>query len=110
MPVNGWTSVIALDDLVDGKAKRMMVDDAAVLVVRSGERVFAIGNRCTHQGAPLDRGPVRISGSSATVTCTAHGSVFRLEDGGVARGPAVRAEPSFETRIVEGAVELRLRT
>ena len=105
-----WLSAGRLDDLPEATAARVTVGDATVLLVRSGDRVFAIGNRCTHQGAPLDRGPVKVSGSLATVTCPAHGSVFRLGDGKEMRGPAMKPVDTYETRIVEGTVEIRART
>lgn len=104
-----WTPVVPLDELEDGSSSRVDLDGLAVLVVRSGEDVFAIANRCTHQGAPLDRGPVRIAGSEATVTCPAHGSVFRLSDGRVVRPPARDPVRAFDARIADGMVELRPR-
>ena len=104
-----WSSVGTLEDLPDGRGVRVAFGDATVLLVRSGERVHAIGNRCTHQGAPLDRGPVKVGGSLTTVTCPAHGSMFGLEDGRVLRGPATKPVESYETRVVDGAVEIRLR-
>lgn len=109
MDGDGWTATVAFEDLRDGHGTKVMIGDAAILVVRSGERVFAIGDRCTHQGAPLDRGPVKIGGSEATVTCPAHGSVYRLADGGVIRGPATVAVPAYDARITDGTVELRAR-
>jgi nitrite reductase/ring-hydroxylating ferredoxin subunit len=105
-----WTPVLALEALPEGSSARVDLDGLAVLVVRSGEDVFAIANRCTHQGAPLDRGPVRVAGSEATVTCPAHGSVFRLSDGKVIRPPAREPVRAFEARISDGAIELRPRT
>lgn len=107
---DGWTSTVAFDDLVDGRGVRVSVDDVGVLLVRSGEQVYAIGSRCTHQGAPLDRGPLRLTGSDPTVTCPAHGSMFRLQDGTVVRGPAARPVPSFDARVAEGIVQLRPST
>lgn len=106
----GWLSAGSLDDLPDGKGTKIAVSEATVLIIRSGDRVFAIGNRCTHQGAPLDRGRLKFSGSLATVTCPAHGSIFGLDDGKVMRGPAMRPVEAYETRIVDGAVEIRART
>jgi nitrite reductase/ring-hydroxylating ferredoxin subunit len=106
----GWTPAAALDDLTQGKGRRVDIGGEAVLLVRAGERVFAIGNRCTHQGAPLDRGRVQAGGSLATVTCRAHGSMFGLEDGRVVRGPATRPVAAYDTRVVDGTVELRDRT
>ncbi len=88
----------------------MVLDDEPVLLYRTAERIYAIGNRCTHQGAPLDRGPVRAGGSRATVTCPAHGSMFRLEDGSVVRGPARERVPAYDVRVTSGTVELRRRS
>ena len=104
-----WIAALPLEDLPESRATKVQLDGTAVLLYRSAERIFAIGNRCTHQGAPLDRGPVKVSGSEATVTCPAHGSMFRLEDGRVMRGPAARPVPAYDVRINEGAVEIRDR-
>ncbi len=64
---------------MDRKPFRVAVNGDAVLLLKADGQVFAIGNQCTHQGAGLDRGVVKIAGSVRTVTCPAHGSVFRLE-------------------------------
>jgi nitrite reductase/ring-hydroxylating ferredoxin subunit len=108
MTDDGWIAVGALDDLPHGRGQRAAAGDGIVLLVRSGDRVFALGNRCTHQGAPLDRGRVKLGESTATVTCAAHGSVFDLQDGRVLRGPATKPEDVFETRVVDGTVEVRV--
>lgn len=110
MPDDVWSPVMALDDLPDARPTRAALDGLTVLVYRSGDRLFAIGNRCTHQGAPLDKGRVRVGGSEATVTCPAHGSVFRLTDGMVVRAPAHDPVPAFDARVTDGMVELRART
>lgn len=109
MDGDGWAATVAFEDLRDGRGAKVMLGTDAILVVRSGERVFAIGDRCSHQGAPLDRGPVKIGGSEATVTCLAHGSVFRLADGGVIRGPATAPVLAYDARVTDGTVELRPR-
>jgi nitrite reductase/ring-hydroxylating ferredoxin subunit len=109
MTGDGWTRVMALDEMPESRPTRANVEGVAVLLYRSGERFFAVGARCTHQGAPLDAGLVRLSGSDATVTCPAHGSVFRLEDGRVMRPPAMQPIPVFDIRVQEGGLELRPR-
>jgi nitrite reductase/ring-hydroxylating ferredoxin subunit len=50
---------------------------------------------------------VKVGASLATVTCAAHGSVFDLHDGRVLRGPATEPEEAYETRVVDGTVEVR---
>jgi nitrite reductase/ring-hydroxylating ferredoxin subunit len=101
---------MALAELRLGKATHVTLDEGTVLLYRTAERIYAIGNRCTHQGAPLDRGPIRVGGSLSTVTCPAHGSVFRLEDGAVVRGPAREAVSAYDVRVSSGTIELRQRT
>jgi len=109
MENDDWIATIPIDDLPDGRSLKANAGDELVMLHRTGDRIFALRNRCTHQGAPLDRGPVKIAGSEATVTCPFHGSTFRLEDGGVMRGPATEPVLAFETRVTDGVVEVRPR-
>ena len=102
-----WTPAVALAELPEGKPIRATVDDSDVLLYRTGDRILAVSNRCTHQGAPLHQGVVRESGSLLTVTCPLHGSTFQLTDGRVMRGPATEHLPVFESRVNDGTVEVR---
>ena len=103
-----WLTIAEMDDVPDGKGTKVSVDGLAVMLVRSGEDLFAIADRCTHQGASLHRGAVR-TGSIPSVTCPAHGSVFRLDDGRVLRGPAETPVETYEARVVDGQVQIRPR-
>jgi nitrite reductase/ring-hydroxylating ferredoxin subunit len=105
-----WVFAIEADLLPEGKAVRVDVDGTSVLVVRGeADAIYAVAARCTHQGAPLDRGVVKRNDTVPTVTCPAHGSVFSLVDGRVRRGPATVPVAAFEARVTDGKVELRLR-
>jgi nitrite reductase/ring-hydroxylating ferredoxin subunit len=105
-----WLPAIDADGLPEGKAVRVEVEGTSLLLVRTGEgSIFAVAARCTHQGAPLDRGVLNLRDSALTVTCPAHGSVFSLVDGRVRRGPAGRPVQAFEARVNDGKVELRPR-
>jgi nitrite reductase/ring-hydroxylating ferredoxin subunit len=76
-------------------------------VLRDGERVLAVGNRCTHQGVGLDRGFVKIAGSIKSVTCPAHGSMFDLETGKVMRPPATKLVAVYDVKVEAGPVYVR---
>jgi nitrite reductase/ring-hydroxylating ferredoxin subunit len=42
------------------------------------------------------------------LTCPWHGSVFRVADGTVVRGPATAPQPAFEVRETDGAIQVCL--
>jgi len=102
-----WTAALTLGELPDRRPTMVTVDGTQVLLVRNGEDVFAIGNRCSHMGAPLAKGPVTFAGSLRTVKCPLHGSTFDLSNGKVMKGPATQPVPAFETRVTDGVVEIR---
>jgi nitrite reductase/ring-hydroxylating ferredoxin subunit len=104
-----WIPVLAGDALPEGKPVRGTAAGEDVFLYRVGDDIFALGNRCTHQGGPLHRGRVTGYGTLTTVTCPIHGSVFRVDDGSVLRGPAVLPQPVYEARLNEGMIELRPR-
>jgi len=99
-----------LEELEEARPQRIMVGGIEAFVLRNGEALYAIGLRCTHQGAPLDRGVLHLTGSPLTVTCPAHGSMFDLTDGTVRRGPAMHPVSAFDVRVVDDVVEVRPRT
>ncbi|MET0790942.1 MAG: FAD-dependent oxidoreductase [Polyangiaceae bacterium] len=75
---------IEATDLAEGE---MLVGHAAgeaVLLARSGDRVFAVGAHCTHYGAPLVDGLL----VGDTVRCPYHHACFSLVTGAVQRAPA----------------------
>ncbi|MEU9313633.1 Rieske 2Fe-2S domain-containing protein [Streptomyces sp. NPDC048256] len=102
----GWHPVGAVAEFAAGRAVRRVVDDVPVLVVReSGGTIHALADRCSHLAGPLSQGTI----ADGCVQCPWHGSVFRLSDGWNVRGPATAPQPAFDTRIVDGHVEVRLR-
>lgn len=99
-----WTPTgVTEDALADGRAVRGHAEGVPVLLVQRGGRVHALHDHCNHRGGSLCDGEL----GDGTVTCPLHGSVFRLEDGAVERGPATHAQPVFEARVMSGAVEVR---
>jgi nitrite reductase/ring-hydroxylating ferredoxin subunit/uncharacterized membrane protein len=98
-----WTDVAAAGDLADGRPHLVDAGGVDVLVIREDGAVRAIADRCTHRGGPLHEG----STAGGCVTCPWHGSVFRLDDGEVERGPAALPQPVYETRVRGDRVEVR---
>jgi nitrite reductase/ring-hydroxylating ferredoxin subunit/uncharacterized membrane protein len=101
----GWTPVLPDADLVEGTPAAADLDGTRILLYRSGARIHAIANRCSHRGGPLHKGTVE----GGQVECPWHLSRFHLDDGSVARGPATAPQPSYEARVRNGQIELRTR-
>jgi nitrite reductase/ring-hydroxylating ferredoxin subunit/uncharacterized membrane protein len=104
--ISDWTDAMADGDLLADAPAVARVGRNDVLLVRHGGSVHAIADRCSHRGGPLHEGEL----VDGCVRCPWHGSRFLLQDGAVARGPASRPQPAYETRVVEGRVQVRSRT
>jgi 3-phenylpropionate/trans-cinnamate dioxygenase ferredoxin component len=97
-------SVATLDQIRDGGTLRVVVDGQPVALVRCGDRVFALGDTCTHAEASLSEGDVDCD--EGTVECPLHGSAFRLTDGVPLTLPATRTARSFAVEVRDGEVLL----
>jgi nitrite reductase/ring-hydroxylating ferredoxin subunit/uncharacterized membrane protein len=101
-----WTPAVASSEMRDGQVVRVVISDTPVLLLRDGERTFAIHDRCSHRGCSLAaRGAV----DGQHIVCGCHGSTFDLRDGSIQRGPATAPQPAFQARERDGMIELRRR-
>src|SRR5690349_13964112 len=76
---------IALAELSDGAKLLGHVGSDAVLLVRQGGEIFAVGAHCTHYHGPLAEGLV----VGETVRCPWHHACFDLRTGEAVRAPAL---------------------
>jgi 3-phenylpropionate/trans-cinnamate dioxygenase ferredoxin component len=106
---NSWLEVAGVEELPEGRSFRIELGSDSFLLLKTSDVLYAIGNQCTHQGATLDRGVVKVAGSVRTVTCPAHGSMFDLETGKVMRPPATKPVPVYDVKIEDGRVYVRPR-
>ena len=95
-------TICGFDELVDGAARRFDVDGHRISVVRVGERVFAIGDRCSHADYSLSDGEV--DADTLHLECWKHGSAFSLETGEPSSLPATKATPVYEVEQSDGDV------
>ena len=84
--------LVRLVDLAEGATTRLTCrkagQEAALLVVRRGDTVFAYEDVCPHQFLPLTyRGSRVLSADGERLRCTSHGAEFAVEDGRCLSGP-----------------------
>lgn len=98
-----WTPVILAEDLAEGTLIPARADGARIALYKKGEQLYALSDRCSHRGCPLHLGQV----NDLMLECSCHGSIFRLSDGEVLRGPAAVPAPTYEVRRQNGRIEVR---
>ena len=86
-----------LADLPSGTARRYEVAGHRIAVVRLGDDVYALGDRCSHADVSLAEG--EIDEDERTLECWKHGSEFDLETGEALTLPATRPVPTYEARV-----------
>ena len=98
-----WKKVLEEQELVEGVAVAAEVEGAKVLLVRSGGRIYACGNECSHYHAPLTDGLL----AGHVVTCPSHNARFDVRDGRMLAAPGLNDLPSYEVKVEAGAVHVR---
>ena len=84
-PAPDLTKGVPLSSIADGGSLLAHVGDEAVLLVRQGVEVFAIGPECTHYHGPLAEGVV----TDGAVRCPWHHACFDLRTGEALHAPAL---------------------
>ena len=90
-------------EIVEGKPSRVQANGQDVVLVRQNGQLYALANTCAHLGGPLAEGQLRDDG----IICPWHGSCFALDDGRVLDGPSTFPQPTLETRVRDGKIEVR---
>jgi nitrite reductase/ring-hydroxylating ferredoxin subunit len=104
MSTGSRVHLCALDDLEDGGVRQFLVGDRELAVVRLGDSVYALGDRCSHQDVSLSGGEV--DEDTMTLECPKHGSGFSLETGEALALPATRPVPVYDVVIEDGEVSV----
>lgn len=102
-PPADFVAVLADAELHENELRRVDADGMPMLLVRKGERIYALAETCSHLGGPLSEGKLE----DHAVRCPWHGSCFSLEDGRVLEGPSVHAQPVLDVRVHNGNIEVR---
>ncbi len=99
-----WIPALKLDELPIGETRVISHGRQRIALFRpESEQLYAIDNRCPHEGYPLARGPVR----ECVVTCPWHNFKFDLRDGQCVLGDEqVRV---YAIRLRDNTVEIDVR-
>ncbi len=101
--MSDWVRICRIEDIPKLGARRVAREcGPEVAVFRTADdRIFALLDRCPHQGGPLSQGIVSDQG----VTCPLHAWTIALADG-QAQAPDQGCTPCFRVRVEQGEVAL----
>jgi len=72
-------------------------DGQRICLIREGERVHAVADRCTHKDFALSGGDLV---APCVLECPWHGARFDIRTGQVVNGPAVDPLTTYSVRVV----------
>jgi nitrite reductase/ring-hydroxylating ferredoxin subunit len=87
-----------LTEIPDGVPTAAKAGAQTLVLVRNGDRVFALHAQCAHAGGPLAEGKI----VDGCIECPWHYSRYRLADGKRTQGPSTFDQPRYDVRVAEG--------
>ncbi len=96
--------IAPLSDLPESAGLRVEVGGARIAVIRVGEQVYALGDRCSHAEASLAEGEV----FDTEVECPRHGAAFDLASGDALTLPATQPVPTYKVDVEDDVVYLTI--
>jgi 3-phenylpropionate/trans-cinnamate dioxygenase ferredoxin subunit len=95
-----WVDVGSADEVADSTSFSADIDGLALLVVRCGSQFYAVEDRCTHDGEPLEGAEVE----SCQIVCPRHGAHFCVRTGEALTPPAYEPLRTFKVRLESGRI------
>ena len=99
-----WCDLIAVDDLETGWVTAVSLGPRKLAVYDTPSGIYASLAFCNHGGADLCDGYF----DGHVIECPLHQGAFDVRDGRPVAAPATRMMKTFETRVVDGMVQVRM--
>jgi len=98
-----WVAVCQFDELTSDRGRSYEVVGLTLALVRAGEEIVALSDRCPHAGGSLGQGWVE----EGEIVCPLHRWRFRLSDGRCSTMPGENVH-RFQAEIRGGIVWVRV--
>lgn len=100
----GWVRAAARDDLTAGEVLGVELAGRSIALYATDGGIFATDNICTHAYACLSDGWL----DGEVIECPLHAARFDVRTGKVMDPPATEDLKSYEVRVVDGEIQVRL--
>jgi 3-phenylpropionate/trans-cinnamate dioxygenase ferredoxin component len=95
-----WIDIGGSDSLKEETPLSTEVDGNPIVVVRCGAEIYAVEDRCTHDGEALGEAEVQ----SCEIICPRHGAHFSLRTGEALTPPAYEPLRTYKVREEGGRI------
>ena len=95
-----WIDIGPVSELAEAVPLSAEVDGVPVVVVRCGQELYAVEDRCTHDGESFAGAEVE----SCELICPRHGSRFDLRSGAALTPPAYEPVRTYAVREHDGRI------
>jgi len=92
------------DELSPGERLFLEIEGKSIMVLNTGENLFAIEDICSHDNGPLGDGDIE----DKRIICPRHGAQFDLLTGKALTLPAVEDIPAYPIRVKDGKIQIGL--
>ncbi len=93
---DGFVEVATLDQVPEASSHLVEVDDVRIALFNLNGEIYAIEDRCTHDGGPLVEGTIV---NKCEVKCPRHGARFDIRTGAALSMPAIAPTATFAVRV-----------
>jgi 3-phenylpropionate/trans-cinnamate dioxygenase ferredoxin subunit len=98
--MSDWVDVGASAALGENKTMSVEVEGDPIVIVRCADGLYAVEDRCTHDGEPLSGGEVE----DCELVCPRHFARFSLKTGDALTPPAYEPVRTYRVREENGRV------
>ena len=100
---NGFVPVLEENELQEGSMKLVSIEGVPILLIKQHGQIFAIDNRCPHQGCGFSGGTL----DGLVVVCPCHDWRFDLKTGEYEEDPEMKLL-SYECKVESSKIWVRL--
>jgi len=101
-----WVDVGAAGLVSEARPLSIEIDDLELIIARCGSQLYAVENRCTHDGESLSGADIE----ACEIICPRHGARFCLKSGDALTPPAYEPLRTFKVREEHGRIYLERPT
>ncbi|XP_040194314.1 apoptosis-inducing factor 3-like isoform X1 [Rana temporaria] len=91
-------------EMKDGEMREFVIEERSILLVKSNGTFSAVGNKCSHYGAPLSKGFL----AGDRLRCPWHGACFNVKTGDIEEYPGLDSLPCYKVTLENGSVHIAI--